>query len=106
MIVNAQMCASIDGPMQLQVGPYFLTGMFSERHWPTCSCPAYKFSKATINFGGRMVKPECKHIERAQDEVCGWHEQWDGHPRQTEEQRKKFICPRCGGSTVAIQVFA
>lgn len=85
-IVQMQMCRSIDGPMQTNEGGYVQMGMLSERDWPTCTCPAYQFAKPTINFGGRMVKPHCKHILRAQKKACGWHEQFD--ERQTEEQRE------------------
>jgi hypothetical protein len=106
MFISSQMCKSIDGPLTTEVGGYTQENMFSERHWPTCTCPAYKYTKATINFGGRMVKPECKHIEQARVDVCGWHREWANvHDlAQTEEQRKQFICPRCGGPTVAIKV--
>jgi len=102
-IVYMQMCTSIDGPMSKDVGGYLQAGLFSERDWPTCSCPAYKYSKATINFGGCMVKPECKHIKQAQESVCGWHQQYSSEI-QNHEQKEKNICPRCGGSTVDVRV--
>jgi hypothetical protein len=99
VIVTMQKCSSIDGPLEMKYGNYVLSNMFSERHWPRCTCPAYKYSKASINFGGRMVKPECKHILSAQDEVCGWHQQWC-----QETQTEKGVCPRCGGPTVSCYV--
>jgi len=99
MIVTMQMCKSMDGPLSASAGGYAQDNLFCEYEWPTCTCPAYKYSKATINFGGRMVKPECKHIRKAQDDACGWHEQWS-HERQTKES----ICPRCGGPTVSVRV--
>jgi len=98
-IVPMEMCASIDGPMTTNVGGYVQHNMFSERDWPTCSCPAYKYSKATIQFGPRKVKPECKHILKAQEDACGWHEQYS-----PEHQEEKGVCPRCGGSTVLVYV--
>jgi hypothetical protein len=99
MLVEMEMCSSIDGPMVTCYGKYTQTGMFSERHYPRCDCPAYKYSKATINFGGYMVKPECKHILAVQKETCGWHQQYS-----PESQEEKGKCPRCGASTVLVYV--
>jgi len=98
-IVSAEMCSSIDGPLTANVGDYTQAGLFSERDWPTCSCPAYKFKKRTVNFGGRLVAESCKHIEEAQAQVCGWHSQYSGEP-----QNEPGICPRCGASTVLVQI--
>lgn len=100
--ISAQMCKSMDGPLTTNVGGYEQRHMFSERHWPTCTCPGYRFSKRTIDFGGRKVKPECIHIIRAQHLVCGWHQLF--HETQTERQKEGRICPRCGGPTVVVQV--
>jgi len=97
--VTKEMCQSIDGPSIAHVGGYEQTGLFSERHYPRCSCPAYKYAKRTINFGGRMVPPVCKHILQAQDEVCGWHQQYS-----PEVQIEKGVCPKCGGPTVVVRV--
>lgn len=91
-------CASINGPLAASVGKYQQTGLFSERNYPRCTCPAYKFAKRTINFGGMMVPPECKHILQAQKEACGWHEAYSD-----ESQEKEGICPRCGGVTVSVR---
>jgi len=98
-IISAEMCSSIDGPLTANVRGYIQTGLFSERDWPTCSCPAYKFKKRTINFGGRMVPEPCKHIIKAQNQVCGWHSQYSA-----ESQEEPSICPRCGESTVSVYV--
>jgi hypothetical protein len=98
-IITREMCASINGPMDTHVGGYRQENMFSERHWPTCTCPAYKFSKASINFGGRWVRPECKHIEQAQREACGWHQLYS-----EERLEEPGVCPRCGGPTVVVRV--
>lgn len=97
MFVEMQMCKSLEGPRETHVGGYTQANMFSERDWPTCTCPAYKYTKATIQFGSQMVKPECKHIRKAQEEACGWHEQWC-----SEKQAEEGICPRCGGPTVSV----
>lgn len=80
------------------VNGYEQTGLGSELTWPRCTCPAYKFSKATINFGGRLVKPACKHINQAMREKCGWH-QLTG-----VSQIEEGICPECGGETEYIRV--
>jgi len=94
-----QMCASIDGPKAAKVSGYMQDRLFTEHLWPTCTCPAYKFAKRTINFGGRMVAPECKHILEAQKQACGWHQQYCD-----ERQTRPEICPRCGGPTLAVRV--
>jgi hypothetical protein len=97
--VSMQMCESIDGPKVVKVGKYIVSNLFSERHYPHCSCLAYKYSKRTINFGGHMMPPICKHIKQAQDNVCGWHQQYS-----SESQDQEGICPRCRGETVSVLV--
>ena len=97
-IVNTEMCTSTDGPLTANVGGYTQMGLFNERTWPQCTCKAYKFSKATINFGGRWVKPACKHIIQAQQDVCGWHKAYS-----PERQIEPGVCPKCGGSTVPVR---
>jgi hypothetical protein len=83
----------------MPVGNYVVSGLFSERHYPVCTCPAYKWGKRTVNFGGRMMPPICKHIEQAQKSVCTWHQQYSD-----EVQTEKGICPRCGGKTRVVRV--
>lgn len=104
-----QMCASIDGPLAMEVvsasdpsTTYLLTGLFDERTYPGCSCPAYTYAKRTVQFGSLWMPEVCKHIRRAQTGVCGWHEQY-GETQTPDEQRAR-ICPRCGGSTVNVRV--
>jgi hypothetical protein len=93
-----QQCASTDGPTVTHEGGYTQTGMFSERNWPECDCPAYKFSKRKINFGGRMVPERCKHIIAAEEKACSYHQQLDGPPKIDG------ICPKCGDTTVLVKV--
>jgi hypothetical protein len=97
--VPMRMCASIDGPMAVRVGDYEVTGLFSERNWPACSCPGYTFAPRVVDFGGRMVPHPCKHIRLAQAQACGWHE-------LTGERapRADGLCPECGGPTVVVRV--
>jgi len=97
-----QQCRSLEERVTT-VGGYVQTGMFSERAWPECTCPAYKFAKRTINFSGRMVAPACKHIKQGQKENCNWH-QLVGDPPQTEKQKKNMECPKCKGETVWVRV--
>jgi hypothetical protein len=102
-IVLMEMCKSIDGPMTIEwkgnTDTYTIHNLFSERHYPTCTCPAYHFGKRVVNFGGRMVPEICRHIEEAQDSVCGWHNQYSPEPLETTG-----VCPRCGGPTVVVGV--
>lgn len=99
-IETRQMCASIAGPASANVGGYHQEGLFDERTWPTCDCPAYKFAKAGYTtFGMRRVPNPCKHIRQAEKEACGWHEDWS-----EERQVERGVCPRCGGETVSVRV--
>lgn len=98
-IIDQQMCVSGDGPITVQIGKYSVWNLFSERHWPACNCPAYTFARRTINFGGRMVAPPCKHISEAENLSCGWHQL-----HSPEAQTEKGVCPKCGAKTVTVQV--
>lgn len=109
-IVVMQQCKSIDGPLAVEVESnstpgqtYTIWNLFSERHYPECDCPAYKFGERTVQFGARVYPPECKHILAAQKEACGWHQQWSNEG-QTSEQREGMICPRCGSQTMWVRV--
>lgn len=97
-IVMMEQCCSLSEDMA-EVGGYVQTGLGSERHYPQCSCLAYKYGKRVVNFGGRYFPELCKHIEQAQRERCGWHQQWS-----PESQEQEGVCPRCGGLTESVQV--
>lgn len=82
-----------------EVGGYEQT-LGGERHWPYCTCPAFKFRKTgSTRFGGRQVPKPCKHIVEAEKLRCGWHE-----AHSDEVQTEKGVCPRCGGPTEYIQM--
>lgn len=74
---------------------YHIIGLGSERYWPECTCPAYRFSKATTEFGGRMVKPPCRHIREVQDERSKHLTPDNGLPEENEDG--KLVCPYCKG---------
>lgn len=87
-----QICAQMNGPKTFKVEGskgdiYMVTGLFSERHQPECTCPAFMY------HGGR-----CKHIKKLEAEACTWHQQWNNYPPQKEEG----VCPNCGGPSVQI----
>jgi hypothetical protein len=81
------------------IGGYIQTGLGNERRWPQCSCKSYQFSKTTVNFGGRMVKPFCKHIEQAMIENCSWHKSYS-----PEAQNEPGKCPVCGNDTEVVEI--
>ncbi len=84
-----QMCRSIDGPRSFSLRDYHQHGLFSERHQPTCSCPAFKYS---------VTEPKmCKHIQQLEADACAWHEEYSN-----EVQDIIGVCPRCGGEAIAI----
>jgi hypothetical protein len=104
-----QMCKSIQGPRDMEIPSrsdpdtsYTVRNMFSERHYPECDCPAYKFAKRTVPFGPLMFPRPCRHILQAERSVCSWHQLYG--ERQSDEQQRARICPRCGGPTVFVRV--
>lgn len=98
-----KMCSSINGPLVTNVGGHNQFCMFSERHYPSCTCEAYRYGKRTINFGGTMYPKRCKHIIEADKNACGWHELYSGMV-QTEEEEERCICPECGEAIVLVKV--
>src|SRR3972149_2210665 len=96
--VHMEQCRSLS-QTTASVGGYEQTGLGSERSWPSCPCPSYKFSRATIEFGLGLVKPLCKHIVYHQEHICGWHQQWSEERLETPG-----ICPRCGDPTDVVLV--
>ena len=100
-IVPMQQCKQLSRSVY-QIGKYLVTGMGSENSYPHCTCPAYKYGKRIINFGGFHYPEFCKHIFQVMKERCEWHE--ISGKAQTGEQRKKMICPECGGETEWVNV--
>jgi len=96
--VTMEQCQSLSQDTA-EVDGYIQTGLGSERRYPQCSCPAYRYGKRTVNFGRRFYPKPCKHIEQAQKERCGWHQQWSSESQETEG-----VCPRCGRPTESVQV--
>jgi len=100
-----QMCKSIDGAITVRIGGYTQRGLFQERLWSTCTCPAYKSAKhGKTNFGGTMRPNPCEHIIQAGKEVCGWHALYSMDDAQDAEQKKNMICPSCEGDTTWVRV--
>ena len=88
-------CESINGPKTANIGGYEQTNLFCERVEPDCTCPAYKFGPRD-EFG----KIPCRHIEKAQSEVCGWAQLIGPEKKRGDAD----ICPRCGGPVALVKV--
>ena len=93
-IQNMEMCQDLDNGMWTVPSSsspseayvvFFMSGMW---HF---ECSAFKFSRHTPRT--------CKHIKQKQEEMCDWHPQGTG-----PAQKKKGVCPKCGGPTIPIQV--
>lgn len=54
-----------------------------------CSCPGYEY------------RGKCRHLSEASAQVCMWSE-IDSDIKQTEEQKRKRICPKCGNQTSTV----
>lgn len=89
--VTMQMCASQNGPRSFNVRGYEQHGLFHERSQPTCSCPAFKYSRA--------IPQSCKHIRQIQADACDWHEKFSDLA-----QVSPGLCPQCKGPTVTVRV--
>ena len=78
---------------------YNITVNFSEKRQFQnnyyCNCPNYKFKKMKDSY------ETCKHIKQVKDQFCDWASYYSDES-QTEEQKSKNICPRCGQSTIHI----
>lgn len=66
---------------------------FDERTVATCTCPSYKFSTRTPKW--------CKHLAAAQKQLCNYHEQIDGPPKEVNGEK---VCPKCGGPIEYVRV--
>lgn len=89
--VAMQQCISCE--RAVTIGAYILYLSLSTG-W-VCECKAYKFSKP--NAKG------CKHVDQHLEEMCGWHE-LVGDPAQTELQKERHECPKCGQATMIVMV--
>ncbi len=104
MLIQQQQCKTLSHSIA-EIGGYLQSGLGSERHWPACTCPAYKFARhGKTNFGGRMVPNPCKHIHEYHKSICGWHQAYSMEGAQTEAQKKNMICPVCGDKTEWVEV--
>lgn len=64
-------------------------------HGYTCTCQAFKFSKA---------KDTCKHIEQVMGERCGWNAVLEPTAQAARDAKGEPCCPDCGGPLEAFRV--
>jgi len=85
------MCNSIIGPKSFVSGSkdYEQHNLFTEQGIPTCSCPAFTYSKAD--------PPYCKHLNKIVEDACGWSE------NSVEIQEEPAVCPRCNGESSMVE---
>jgi hypothetical protein len=91
-----QECKSKDGWQEIPVkssnpenAPYIVTIPSWAVEDAICSCPGFEY------------RGKCRHLSEASAKICSWSE-IDSDFRQTEEQKRKRICPKCGNKTVTI----
>ncbi len=92
--ISMEMCKSIDGPLTFDIRGYVQDGLFSERHVPHCTCPAFKFAKVE-----HENERTCKHLKQIEEDMCGWHQQYSDETLFVPGE-----CPRCHGPTVVVLV--
>ena len=70
--------------------------------WPRCTC---QDDDDAVNiwteYEGTRVPDFCNHIDVALDKRCVWHEIYG--VAQDNEQRRNYICPACGASTINVR---
>lgn len=93
-IIPVQVCRSLDGWLPVEIDSASdpdLTYVILVNPWGTaaesiCECKSYEY------------RGRCKHQALALMRVCGWTELLSDQ-KQTREERKGKICPRCEGHT-------
>lgn len=84
-----QQCSSVDGFQEIDIESASEPGK-----WYTvvisnfdgaCDCIGYTFNQ------------KCSHLRKAKKLMCKWVEGQD--PQQSPMQRRRYVCPRCGGPT-------
>lgn len=98
IIQTSWQCESLEKHTN-NIGGYSQTGLFDERHYTECTCPAYKYGKREIVFGGNKYPIPCKHIREAEKSICGWQALFS-----EEAMKQEGVCPRCGERAVPAQI--
>ena len=97
-LIPVQMCSQMAMqdfaiPSERNPDKYYNVHYFDEAQPWSCDCPSYIF-RPKYKAGRRW----CKHLQWVDDNVCQYHEQFDGVPDEDG------VCPKCGEETITVEV--
>lgn len=100
-LVNIQRCES--------AFPWFTVEVESESepgkiHNVMIPLPTDDIGDFICDCKGFEYRGHCRHVQDVADNLCRW-DSFQGPEKQTPDQEKKAICPRCGATTIGTTEF-